>query len=170
MARIYTQNLSINSRNPLKLNIFDLISKTNLLALVRRYCLIIWFCEKCSSLVETNMVYTRREKQQNRRLLNQLDDFDHDVIIAYAVNNVRQNVVVTNGLADRWFAVNDNRNGSSAVANETAVDVQTLEKNFTDRVTKKWVKSLKRSKIKSRTLFWQQWIILSHIRLSYESG
>ena len=50
------------------------------------------------------------------------------------MSSERQNVVANNRLADREFTVNIN--DSSAIANENAVDFQTLERNITDRMIK----------------------------------
>ena len=45
------------------------------------------------------------KKQQNRRLLSQLDDFDQDVILDDAVSSEQQNVIVNNVIVNnllRW--------------------------------------------------------------------
>ena len=47
-------------------------------------------CYEGNSLVKANMVSTRKKKQSNRGLLNQLDNFDHDVILGDATNNGEQ--------------------------------------------------------------------------------
>ena len=78
---------------------------------------------------------TREKKQQNRMLFCRSDDFEQVVIIIEAVSNESQNVVVNNGLADGEDIANNNDN--LALANENAVNFQTVEWNLTDRITKK---------------------------------
>ena len=80
------------------------------------------------------MVSTPQNKQQNRRLVSQLDYCDQTAIISGAVSSEQQNVVVNNAIADRESFVNNN--DSSALANEKAVDVQTSETNLSDSFTK----------------------------------
>ena len=78
------------------------------------------------------MIFTRKKRQSNRRLLSQLDDLDQDVIIGYAASGRQQNVVVNDGTIDQEFTVNNN--GSNLTASENAVNVQTLERCFNERV------------------------------------
>ena len=40
------------------------------------------------------MVFDRKKRQSDKRLLNQLDDFDRDVIIGNAASGRQQNLVV----------------------------------------------------------------------------
>ena len=46
------------------------------------------------------MVSTRKKRQSNRRLLNQLDDFDQDMIVGNAVSERQENTVVNEGTND----------------------------------------------------------------------
>ena len=78
------------------------------------------------------MVSTRNKKQSNRRLLSQLDGFDQDVIIGNAADSVQQYVVFVDGTVDRWFTVNNS--GSISTTNENAVNVQTLERCFNEKI------------------------------------
>ena len=78
------------------------------------------------------MVSTRKRRQSNRRLLNQLDDFDQNVIIGYAVSERQENFVVNEGTNDRDFTVGTSDN--SSVVNGNAMSVKTLEKGFNERI------------------------------------
>ena len=48
----------------------------------------------------------------------------------------RQNVGVSNGLPDQRLSVNDDNKDSSALAIDSAVDVQPMERHLTDRIAK----------------------------------
>ena len=78
------------------------------------------------------MVSTRKKEQQNRRLLSQLDDFDHDIIIGDAVNSGHQNGQVKEGTVDGEII--DNNGGDFSTTNENTVNVQTLERCFNEKV------------------------------------
>ena len=78
------------------------------------------------------MVSTRKKKQSNRRLLNQLDDFDQDVVIGSAASERQENVVVNEGTNDRDFTVGISSKNS--VPNENAMNVKTLERFFFERI------------------------------------
>ena len=52
------------------------------------------------------MVSTPMKRQQNRRLLSQLDDLDQDVNIGDGASSGTQNVVVNSGPVDKEFTVN----------------------------------------------------------------
>ena len=55
------------------------------------------------------MVSTRKKRQQNRKLLSQIDDFDQEVIICKKTNDEEQNVGVRNFQVDQEFTYgNDN--------------------------------------------------------------
>ena len=73
--------------------------------------------------MKTHVVSTCSEKQQNIKLLSQLDDLDQTVFIGDAMSNRRQTAVVNIGLADREYT--GNYKNSSPIANENAVVVQT---------------------------------------------
>ena len=78
------------------------------------------------------MVSTRKKRQSNKRLLNQLDDFDQDMIIGNAVSESQENAVVNTGTNDRDFTVSSPSNNT--VANESAINVKTLERCFNERI------------------------------------
>ena len=65
--------------------------------------LMFYFC--FNSVIKTNMVSNRKKRQSSRRLLNQLDDFDQDMIIGNAVSERQENTVVNEGTNDRDFTV-----------------------------------------------------------------
>ena len=78
------------------------------------------------------MVSTRKERQTNKRLLSQLDDFDQDMIIGNAVSERQENVVVNEGTNDRDFTVSNS--GNNTAVNESVVNVKTLERCFNERI------------------------------------
>ena len=78
------------------------------------------------------MVSTRKKKQSNRRLLNQLDDFDQDVNIGNAASERQENIVVIGGTNDRDFTVGTASN--NIAINESTVNVKTLERCFNERI------------------------------------
>ena len=78
------------------------------------------------------MVSTRKKRQSNKRLLNQLDDFDQDMIIGNAVSERQENAVVNTGTNDRDFTVSNPSNNT--VVNESVINVKTLERCFNERI------------------------------------
>ena len=74
------------------------------------------------------MVSTRKKRQSNKRLLNQLDDFDRDMIFGNAVSERLENAVVNEGTDDQDFTVATSNNDS--VVNGSAMTVKTLERCF----------------------------------------
>ena len=76
------------------------------------------------------MVSTRKKRQSNRRLLNQLDDFDQDRIIGNAASERQENVVVNKGTNDRDFIVGTS--SKNTAVNESTVNVKTLERCFNE--------------------------------------
>ena len=78
------------------------------------------------------MVSTRKKRQSNKRLLNQLDDFDHDEIIGNNAIEIQENVVVNEGTNDQDFTVGTSN--VSAAINKNAMDVKTLERCFNERI------------------------------------
>ena len=78
------------------------------------------------------MVSTHKKRQSNKRLLNQLDDFDQDMIIGNAVSERQENAVVNEGTDDRDFTVGTSNNDS--VINGNAMSVKTLERCFNERI------------------------------------
>ena len=47
------------------------------------------------------MVFTRKKRQSNRRLLSQLDDFDQGVIIGNTVSDRQENTIVNENTGDQ---------------------------------------------------------------------
>ena len=80
------------------------------------------------------MVSTRKKRQSNKRLLDQLDDFDQDMIIDNAVSERQENVVVNEGTNDRDFTVSTSNNDS--VVNGNAMNVKTLDRCFNEKIDK----------------------------------
>ena len=78
------------------------------------------------------MVSTRKKRQSSKRLLSQLDVFDHDMIIGNAISERQENTVVNEGTNDRDFTVVTSNNNS--VVNENAMSVETLERCFNKRI------------------------------------
>ena len=58
------------------------------------------------------MVSTRKKRQSNRRLLNQLDDFDRDMIIGNAASERQESNVVSEGTNERDFTVGTSSDNS----------------------------------------------------------
>ena len=80
------------------------------------------------------MVSTRKERQSNRRLLSQLDDFDQDMIIGHAASGRQENIVVNEDTNDRDFTVSTSSNNIAGI--ESTVKVKTLERCFNERIDK----------------------------------
>ena len=80
------------------------------------------------------MVSTRKKRQSNRRLLNQLDDIDQDMIIGNAVSDRQENIVSNEGTTAQDFTVGTSSNISNV--NGNAMDVRTLERCFNERIDK----------------------------------
>ena len=80
------------------------------------------------------MVSTRKKRQSNKRLLDQLDDFDQDMIIDNAVSERQENVVVNEATNDRDFTVSTSNNDS--VVNGNAMNVKTLDRCFNEKIDK----------------------------------
>ena len=78
------------------------------------------------------MVFTRKKRQSNRRLLSQIDDFDQDIILGNAARQSQENNVVNEGTNDRYFFVGPSNNNSTL--NENAMNVKILEKCFNERI------------------------------------
>ena len=78
------------------------------------------------------MVFTRKRRQSNKRLLSQLDDFDQDMIIGNAASERQGNVVVNEGTNDRDVTVSNSSNNTAV--NESAINVETLERCFNERI------------------------------------
>ena len=78
------------------------------------------------------MVFTRKKRQSNRRLLSQLDDFDQDMIIGNAASERQENTVVNGSSNDRDFTVGTSKNDS--VVNGNAMSVKTLERCLNERI------------------------------------
>ena len=94
--------------------------------------LVYWYYFECNSSVKTNMVSTCRKIHLNRRLLNQLDVFDQDIIFGNAAIDRQQNIVFNEGTVDQEFIVNNT--GSNLTTNDNLVNVQTLKRCFNERI------------------------------------
>ena len=85
-----------------------------------------------NSVIKTNMVSTRKKRQSNKRLLNQLDDFDRAMITGNAVSERLEFAVVSEGTDDQDFTVRTSNNDS--VLNGSAMTVKTLGRCFNERI------------------------------------
>ena len=64
------------------------------------------------------MVFSRNKRQQNRRLLSQLDDFDQNIILGKAAIEHHENQVVKGDTNDRDFTVDTSINSSAINEND----------------------------------------------------
>ena len=78
------------------------------------------------------MVYTRKRRQSNTKLLSQLDDFDQDMIIGNVASERQENIVVSEGTNDRDLTV-DTSSINKAI-NESMVNVKSLERCFNESI------------------------------------
>ena len=78
------------------------------------------------------MVSTRKEKQSNRKLLSQLNDFDQFIIIGNTVSKRQENATVNEGTGDQDLTGGTSDN--QLQTNEIKVNVKTLERCFNDRI------------------------------------
>ena len=79
------------------------------------------------------MVSTRKKRQSNSRLVSQLDDFDQDVIIGYAMSNRQEYATVNESTADQEFTVGNSDGDPST--NENVI-VKTSERCFIEKIDK----------------------------------
>ena len=84
------------------------------------------------------MVSTRKKRQLSRRLLNQLDDFDRDMIIDNAASERQGNIVVNERTNDRHLT--RGTSSSNTAINESAVDMKTLERCFNEKIDREMSK------------------------------
>ena len=80
------------------------------------------------------MFSTRQKKQQNRRYLSQLDDFDQDVFIADGLSSGRQMVLANSSPVDRELTVKEL--DINPTTKEISVIVEILECCLADRIDK----------------------------------
>ena len=78
------------------------------------------------------MVSTRKKRQSNKRFLDQLDDFDQDMIIGNTASERQENVVVNEGTNGQDFTAGTSN--ISSIVNENALNVKTLERCFNERI------------------------------------
>ena len=78
------------------------------------------------------MVSTRKRRQSNRKLLSQLDDFDHDMIIGNAASERQEFIVVNEGTNDQDFTVGTFSNNIKV--NGNTVNVKTWKRCFNERI------------------------------------
>ena len=86
------------------------------------------------------MVTTRKERQSNRRLLTQLDDFDEDLNIGNTMSDRNENTTVNESTAEREFTVG-NSDGVPAI-NEDVVKVKTWDKNFNEIIDREMLNNV----------------------------
>ena len=77
------------------------------------------------------MVSTRKRRQSNRRLFNQLDDFEQDMVIGSTDSEKQEITVVSEGTDDREYTVGTS--SRNMAINEGTVNVKTLERCFKER-------------------------------------
>ena len=73
-----------------------------------------------------------RKIQTDRRLRNQLDDFDRDIIIGNTASGSQQNFVVNESTVDHEITVNNT--GSIITTNEILVNLKTLERCLNEKI------------------------------------
>ena len=78
------------------------------------------------------MVFTRKKRPSNGRLLSQLDDFDQDIIFGNTASERQENTRVNEGTGERDFTVGTS--GKNLMANENTVNVKTLERCFNELI------------------------------------
>ena len=74
------------------------------------------------------MVSTRKERQSNRRLLSQLDDFDRDMVNGDNASERQENTMVNEGTNDRDFTVGASSNNPAI--NEKAMNVKRIDREM----------------------------------------
>ena len=77
------------------------------------------------------MVSTRKKRQSNRKLLNQLDDFDQDIIFGNAASESQEITVVNECTNDRDFTID--ASSKNLAINESTVNVKNLERCFYEK-------------------------------------
>ena len=77
------------------------------------------------------MVFNRKKRQSNRRLLRRLDDFDQDIVIGTAARERQENIVVNESTNDQGFTTGTSSGGTAI--NESMVNVKTLEMCFNEK-------------------------------------
>ena len=78
------------------------------------------------------MVFTRKKRQSNKRLLSQLDDFDQDIVIGTAARESQENIVANESTNNQDFTAGTS--SSSTAINENLVNVKTLKRCFNERI------------------------------------
>ena len=116
------------------------------------FCATVNFHRYYNSVIETNMVSTRKKRQSNNRLISQLDDFDQDMIIGSTASERQENVVVDESTNVHDFTIGTSN--VSPVINKNAMNVKTLERCFKERIDREMKILLIRLKIGYRMQFW----------------
>ena len=80
------------------------------------------------------MVSTRKKRKSNKRLLNQLDDFDQKIVIGNAASEGKEINVVNEGTNDRYFTAGTSSDNSAV--NGNTMNVKVLERCFNERIDK----------------------------------
>ena len=78
------------------------------------------------------MVFTRKKRLTNEKLLSQLDNFDQDMNFGNAASERQENAVFNEGTNDRDFT--DSNSSNNTAVNESAMNVKTLERCFNERI------------------------------------
>ena len=78
------------------------------------------------------MIFTRKKRQSNRRLLRQSDEFDQDVFIGKSASEKKENTIVKQHSSSRDFTVSTS--GNKLMTRENTVKVKTLERSFNVRI------------------------------------
>ena len=82
--------------------------------------------------MKTYIVFTCKNRQSNRRLLNQLDGFHQDVISGNTANERQGSIRLNEGTGDRDFTVGTS--GYNIVTDETTVKATTLDRCFNEKI------------------------------------
>ena len=83
------------------------------------------------------MVSTRKKKQSNGRILNQVDDIDQDIVIANTVSDRQEHTTVNEATGAKDFTVGNVEHNSTV--NENMVNVRTLERWFIETIDREMI-------------------------------
>ena len=83
------------------------------------------------------MVSSCKKRRPNRRLLNQLDDFDQNFIVGNTVSKRQENALVNAGTGDPEFTVGNLEN--NLAAHENVVNAKTLERCFNESIDREMI-------------------------------
>ena len=103
------------------------------------------------------MVPTCKKRQSNRKLLSQLDDFDHNIIIRNAASDKQENFVVNEGNVEQELTV-ENTN-CNLTANENLMNMKTSERCFNERIDREKGNIVDTIEDKIQMRFWPQMMV-----------